>query len=65
MIGGAEMTKLFLKANLVNKFLLTRIHKFYEGDTIFPLNLLEGWDQEMIRKEKDFTIYKYTRFPSP
>lgn len=65
MIGGAEMTKLFLEANLVNKFLLTQIHKFYEGDTIFPLDLLEGWDQEMIRKEKDFTIYKYTRFPSP
>ena len=61
MIGGAEISKLFLGANLLSEFLLTKIHDIYEGDTIFPLNLLQGWPYEIIIKENDFTIYKYLK----
>lgn len=61
MIGGAEIAKLFLIANLLSEFLLTKIHDTYEGDTIFPLDLLQGWPREVIRKDKDFTIYKYSK----
>lgn len=60
MIGGAEIAELFLTAGLLSGFLLTKIHKVHEGDTIFPLDLLQGWHQEIIRKENDFTIYQYT-----
>ena len=59
MIGGAEIAKLFLTADLLSAFLLTKIHDVYEGDTIFPLRLLQDWSYEIIRKEKNFTIYKY------
>lgn len=59
MIGGAEIAKLFLQANLLSEFLLTKIHVVYEGDTVFSLDLLQDWSYEIMRKEKDFTIYKY------
>jgi len=59
MIGGAEIAKLFLKNYLLNKFLLTRIHKEYDGDTYFPLSLIEKWDITIITTNKDYTIYKY------
>lgn len=59
MIGGAEIAKLFLIAGLLNEFLLTKIHDVYEGDTTFPVSLLQDWSCELIRKEKNFTIYKY------
>ena len=59
MIGGAEIAELFLKNNLLNKFLLTRIHKEYDGDTYFPFSLIEKWDVTIITTNKDYTIYKY------
>lgn len=61
MIGGAEIAKLFLTADLLGEFLLTKIHDVYEGDTIFPLSLLQDWSYKAIRKEMNFTIYKYVR----
>ena len=59
MIGGAKIAKLFLQANLLSEFLLTKLHGVYEGDTVFSFDLLQDWSYETIRKEKDFTIYKY------
>jgi len=61
MIGGAEIAKLFLQANLLREFLVTKIHDIYKGDTVFSLDALQDWSYEIIRKEKDFTIYKYKR----
>jgi len=61
MIGGAEIARLFLTADLLSEFLLTKIHDIYEGDTIFPLKLLQDWPSTVIRRDKDFTIYKYVK----
>ena len=36
IIGGGQIYKLALKANLVDKIYLTKIHHSYEGDTFFP-----------------------------
>ena len=36
IIGGGQIYKLALEANLVDKIYLTRIHHVYEGDTFFP-----------------------------
>jgi len=36
IIGGGQIYKLALEANLVDKIYLTRIHHAYEGDTFFP-----------------------------
>lgn len=37
MVGGAEIATFFLKQNLINEFLLTKINKDYEGDIFFLL----------------------------
>jgi dihydrofolate reductase len=65
LIGGAQIADLFFSAGLVSEMLLTRIHKPYEGDTIFPLGLLEGWGEEILKKEDGFTIYQYTKPGKP
>jgi dihydrofolate reductase len=59
MIGGAEITRLFLAADLLSEFLLTKIHDIYEGDTFFPLGLLGDWSCQAVGGNKDFTVYKY------
>lgn len=61
MVGGAEIATFFLKQNLINEFLLTKINKDYEGDTFFTLDLLEGWDSIMIDKTNNYQIYKFTK----
>ena len=61
MIGGAEIAKLFLNTDLLNAFILTKIHDNYEGDTIFPLDLLQDWSCQILKENKDFTVYKYTK----
>ncbi|MDF3034547.1 MAG: Dihydrofolate reductase [Alphaproteobacteria bacterium] len=61
LIGGAQIADLFFSTGLVSEMLLTRIHKPYEGDTIFPLGLLEGWGETILKKEESFTIYHYTK----
>jgi dihydrofolate reductase len=58
-LGGAEIAKLFLTADLLSEFLLTKVHNIYKGDTIFPLDLLQDWSCQTIKKDKNFTIYKY------
>ncbi|ABE04114.1 diadenosine tetraphosphatase [Rickettsia bellii] len=61
MVGGAEIATFFLKQNLLDEFLLTRINNDYEGDAFFPLDLLKGWDSMMIYKTNNYQIYKFTK----
>jgi dihydrofolate reductase len=61
MIGGAEVATFFLKQNLIDEFLLTKINKNYGGDTFFPLNLLAGWHSIIIDKTNNYQIYKFTK----
>lgn len=61
MIGGGEIANLFLKADLIDDFLLTKIHKIYEGDTYFSLDLLKDWPQNIIQQKKEYTICLYTK----
>ena len=44
IIGGGQIYKLALEANLVDKIYLTRIHHTYEGDTFFP-ELANQWQE--------------------
>ncbi len=59
VIGGAQIYTLFLRENLIEEFILTRLKKFYEGDTFFPLPLLNGWSEFKIQKTDSFTIHRY------
>lgn len=58
MIGGAEIAELFLKENLISEFILTKIHKNYEGDVSMNLKLFDNWPQALLTQTKDYTIYK-------
>jgi dihydrofolate reductase len=44
IIGGGQIYKLALKANLVDKIYLTTIHHSFEGDTFFPA-LGNQWEE--------------------
>lgn len=59
LVGGAQIFNLFLKENLVEEFLLTKIKSNHEGDILFPLSLLENWSEVKIKETPDFSIYRY------
>ncbi|MDR2540088.1 MAG: dihydrofolate reductase [Chlamydiales bacterium] len=61
VIGGAQIYQLFLQENLIEEFLLTRLKKAYEGDTFFPLFLLNGWASSKIQETDTFQILRYFR----
>jgi len=61
MIGGASIAELFMHNNMIQEFLLTKIHKKYDGDTYFSLNLLEKWYSEKIFVSEDYTIFQYSK----
>lgn len=44
IIGGGQIYKLSLEANLIDRIYLTRIHHTFEGDTFFP-DLSEDWKE--------------------
>jgi dihydrofolate reductase len=60
VIGGAQIYSLFMQANLMDACILTILTRIYEGDTFFPLALLDGWKKQILKKTPDFTIYRYT-----
>lgn len=59
VVGGAQIYTLFLQEDLIEEFILTRFKKSYEGDTFFPLSLLQGWPEVKIQETDLFTIYHY------
>lgn len=61
LIGGSEIAKLLLEANLVNQFLLTRINKYYDGDNFFPIELLKDFTPTVLLEDKDFVVYRYSK----
>jgi len=60
MVGGKEIARLFLEENLISEFLLTKINLPFQGDVLFPLELLENYPCTIIKRSADFTIYKYS-----
>lgn len=61
MIGGAQIAHLFLEYDLISEFIVTEIHRPYEGDVYFNLTLLDRWNKTILTKTKDYTICKLTR----
>lgn len=58
MIGGAKIAHLFLEAHLISSFLLTKIHHPYPGDTYLNLKYFDGWKENMITSNSQYTIYQ-------
>ncbi|MBS0585980.1 MAG: dihydrofolate reductase [Verrucomicrobia bacterium] len=61
VIGGAQIYNLFLKENLIQEFILTKIKKSYEGDVFFPLSLLSDWPRLKEDETDSFSIYRYLK----
>jgi dihydrofolate reductase len=61
MIGGGEIARLFLEANLIDEFLLTKFKKSYQGDTYLNLELLANYQTTIVKANDDFIIYRYNR----
>ncbi|MBX9977678.1 MAG: dihydrofolate reductase family protein [Alphaproteobacteria bacterium] len=61
MIGGADLARIFLKEGLINDFLLTTIHKEYEGDVVLDLDLFTHWPFIVVEKTANYTIRRYTK----
>jgi dihydrofolate reductase len=57
--GGAQIYTLFFRENLIDEFILTTFKRSYEGDTYFPLSLLNGWASLVIRETDELSIYRY------
>ncbi|MDX2362223.1 MAG: dihydrofolate reductase [Crocinitomicaceae bacterium] len=68
IIGGGEIYRLALEANIVNDMYITHINHVYGADTFFPHFNLCDWNVETIetqevdeRHDASYTILKYTR----
>lgn len=51
IIGGGQIYKLALEANLIDRIYLTKIHHSFDGDTFFP-ELSSDWEE--IKREDCF-----------
>jgi len=58
IIGGGQIYKLALEANLVDKIYLTKIHHTFDGDTFFP-ELSSDWEEVNKTENKADEKHKY------
>ncbi len=59
VIGGAKTFISFFEKQLIQYALITHMKRSYEGDTILPLQLLDGWPGELLRETEEFRLVKY------
>lgn len=64
MVGGSEVARIFFEANLVNEFILTKIHQCYEGNCILDLSYMKDWNREQLETNDNYTIYRLVN-PNP
>ncbi|ANG66062.1 dihydrofolate reductase [Chlamydia gallinacea] len=62
LLGGGEIFSLFLENHKVKGCFLTHIQKYYDGDTVFPLSLLEGWKSMVIHQTQDLKFCYYENY---
>ncbi len=60
MIGGAEITDLFAKANLLDYAILSHIHATYKGEVHVNLDFLKAWKHTCFYNSKIFDVLCYT-----
>jgi dihydrofolate reductase len=59
VIGGALIYQLFLKENLIEELILTKMKSVYDGDTFFPLSSISHWENHLIKENYNFSVYRY------
>ena len=68
IIGGGEVYRLAMEANMIDEMLITHVNENYDADTFFPAFELCDWKVETLHtQEKDdrhfasFSVVKYTK----
>ena len=68
IIGGGEIYRMAMEANVLDDMYITYVHHEYDAETFFPLFREEEWKSEVIfEQEKDerheaaFTVKHYTK----
>ena len=56
MIGGAQITALFLQHNLISSLILTNINKDYYGDTRIDLDAFKHWHKTTLQSRDEYSI---------
>ncbi len=59
VIGGAKTFVRFFEMQLIQYALITHMKRCYEGNTLLPLQLLEGWPSELLKETEEFRLVKY------
>lgn len=67
IIGGGQIYKLALDANILEEMFITHIDGDYEADTFFPDFNESDWNKELLmsqsideRHQHDFKVFRYT-----
>ena len=64
IIGGGEIYKYALAADLVDRIVASEVKGRHGGDVFFP-RLAEGWGRTFLEKHNGFTIMEYSKFDTP
>jgi len=59
VVGGALIYQLFLEENLIEELILTKMKSMYDGDTFFPLSSISHWENDLIKENDNFSVYRY------
>jgi dihydrofolate reductase len=54
IIGGEQVYKKALELDIVDRIIMTKIHKCYEGDRFFPK--ISGWKTTEVEKYDEFDV---------
>lgn len=63
IIGGAQLYNYALRKGLVNEAIITKVNREYEADTFLETKYLKNFDKELLKKEKNYSIWKLKKPP--
>lgn len=63
IIGGAQLYNYALRKDLVNEAIITLVNREYKADTFLETKYLKNFDKELLKKEKNYSIWKLKKPP--
>ena len=61
IIGGAEIFKIALEKDLINRIIVSKIYGIHEGDAYFPEIKTANWEVHSPQKFKEFEVVEYVK----
>jgi len=63
IIGGAQLYNHALQKGLIDEAIITRVNQEYQADTFLDMKYLENFDRELLKREKNYSIWKLKKPP--